>query len=281
MGLPSLIWKVVYWGPEGSGKTTCLQVLERRAPRARGGLATIAAQPDHGGCRFELLPLEFAHQGRPAARMDVFTVPGCPACVAMRGLILQRADAVVFVADPEPSRLQANRQAASELMAALRAQGRDPARVPVLVQINKRELPQALPTARLLEALRPLGPTHEVVSSVATLGEGVTAGLRLLMKALLRQAAAPAAPAEGREPAAALPPAPAAKGAAHGRASAPSEGAASEAAPRIKAGPAKPSVDRAPAARAAPAARKPASSGRAPARAHDRGRSGRAPALAR
>jgi signal recognition particle receptor subunit beta len=241
---PPVTWKVVYWGPKGAGKTTCLRVLERRAPRARGAFASIAAQPDHGGCRFELLPLELSHQGRPAARVDVFSVPGCAACVATRGLVLQKVDAVVFVADADPARLPANRQAAFELVAALHAQGRDPADVPIVMQVNKRELPQALPTAALVEALRPLGRGRQVLESVASLGEGVTPTLRHLARVLLtRTAAADAA-------AGALPPAPA---------------------PKPKSKSARTSAAPASAARSAPA----------PARGRDRGRSGRAPALAR
>lgn len=243
---PPVTWKVVYWGPKGAGKTTCLRVLERRAPRAPGGFASIVAQPDHGGCRFELLPLELSHHGRPAARLDVFTVPGCPACVATRGLVLQKVDAVVFVADADRSRIAANRQAAFELIAALHAQGRDPADVPVVIQVNKRELPQALTVAALRDALRPLGAGRQVVESVASLGEGVTPTLRLATRLLLSRAARAVAPAVNAEEAA-MPPAPI---------------------PRPRAKP--------PGVRAAAA---PSSPGRP--RPHERGRSGRAPALAR
>ena len=234
---PPVTWKVVYWGPKGAGKTTCLRVLERRAPRARGELASIVAKPDHGGCRFELLHLELSHHGRPGVGLDVFSVPGCPACVATRGLVLQRVDAVVFVADADPSRLAANRQAAFELVSALRAQGRDPAAVPIVVQVNKRELPQALSTAALRDALRPLGADRQVVESVASLGEGVTPTLRLITRVLLATEAR-RAPLADEAADASLPPAPAP----------------------------------APRARPAPPA--------APVRPRDRGRSGRAPALA-
>lgn len=288
MAAPGITWKVVYWGPRGAGKTTCVRVLERRAPRGPGALASIVAHPDHGGCRFEILPVEFAHQGRVTVRIEVFTVPGCGACVATRGLVLQRADAVVFVADAHPARVAANRQAASELVAALRAQGRDPAQVPVVIQVNKRELPQALPAAALRDALRPLG-ARPVVESVACLGEGVTSTLRRVTRELIARAAgrddAPAAPVvarpgaapvDDRSAAAALPPAPAPKRAAKPARPEKSSRAAPAATPAGPASPAKPRPAAPPAGKAAKVA--------APAprtRSVERGRSGRAPALAR
>ncbi len=118
--------------------------------------------------------------------------------------------------------------------------------VPVVIQVNKRELPQALTVAALRDALRPLGAGRQVVESVASLGEGVTPTLRLATRLLLSRAARAVAPAVNAEEAA-LPPAPI---------------------PRPRAKP--------PGVRAAAA---PSSPGRP--RPHERGRSGRAPALAR
>ncbi|MCO5170731.1 MAG: gliding-motility protein MglA [Planctomycetes bacterium] len=219
MPSPPLRWKVVYWGPQAAGKTTSLRVLARGSAAARRGVTSIVAQPDHAGCRFELLPLDLSRGGRPTAHLDVFTVPGCPLCVATRGLVLQRADAIVFVADAHPDRLRANRQAAFELLAALQAQGRDPASLPLVIQSNKRELPRALPADALRAALRPLGRERPLVESVATLSEGVAPALRLVTRALLARdgaarrappAPAPAAPTPA-EPTPALPPAPAPK----------------------------------------------------------------------
>lgn len=205
-----LRWKVVYWGPQGAGKTTSVKVLARGAA-ARRGLTSIVAQPDHAGCRFELLPLDLARDGRPTAHLDVFTVPGCPLCVATRGLVLQRADAVVFVADADRGRQRANRQAAFELLAALQGQGRDPTTLPLVIQSNKRELPQALAAEAVRAALLPLGAARPLVESVATLREGVAPALRLVTRALLardgaarRTPASPASPA-AQEPTPALP----------------------------------------------------------------------------
>jgi mutual gliding-motility protein MglA len=181
MSLPPVTWKVVYVGPSGSGKTTNLRYLERRTPRAtRGELTSISPGGHHPGCTFELMTVELH---RLNARLELYALPGCPECAATRALVLERVDAVVFVADSDPARSSANRQAAFELMAALHAQGRDPATVPLVVQINKRELPQAVPDAALKTALRPLGP-RTFIAAIARMGEGVVPALRLLTREL-------------------------------------------------------------------------------------------------
>jgi signal recognition particle receptor subunit beta len=196
MSSPPVTWKVVYVGPSGSGKTTNLRHLERRTPRAtRGELTSISPGGEHPGCTFELMTVELA---RMNARLELYALPGCPACAATRALVLERVDAVVFVADSDPARLAANRQAAFELLAVLHAQGRDPATVPLVVQLNKRELPQAVAAKALLAALRPLGPRASV-AAIARLGEGVVPALRILtreLRALSEQSAAPALPGQ-------------------------------------------------------------------------------------
>lgn len=189
-----LTWKVVYWGPQGSGKTTNLQVLERRTPRgAHGERTTILALGSHEGCTYDFMTLDLRRLDCAPARLLVFTVPGCPTCAATRALVLQRTDAVVFVADSEPARFGANRQAAVDLIAALRTQGRDPATVPIVVQLNKREVSPCASPEALQVALRPLGP-RTTVQAVAALGEGVLPTVRELTTQLLARSAAPKGP---------------------------------------------------------------------------------------
>lgn len=181
MSLPPVTWKVVYAGPSGAGKTTSLRHLERRTPRAtRGELTSISPGGVHPGCTFELMTVDLARMG---ARLELYALSGCPACAATRALVLERVDAIVFVADSDPARVAANRQAAFELLAALHAQGRDPATVPLVVQVNKRELPQAVSVEALKAALRPLGP-RPFVSAIARMGEGIVPALRLVTQEL-------------------------------------------------------------------------------------------------
>lgn len=203
MSLPPVTWKVVYVGPSGSGKTTNLRYLERRTPRAtRGELTSISPGGEHPGCTFELMTVDLQ---RLDARLELYALPGCPSCAATRALVLERVDAVVFVADSDPGRVTANRQAMFELLALLHAQGRDPATVPLVVQMNKRELPQAVADSALKVALRPLGD-RPFVAALARMGEGVVPALRLLVRELranrpLAEADAPALPGQtARQP---------------------------------------------------------------------------------
>jgi signal recognition particle receptor subunit beta len=173
---PVRTFKVVYWGPQGAGKTTNLRVLERRTPPAKRSELT-SIQAHDRGCSFELLALDLGRHGGAPTRLELLSVPGCPACAATRGLVLERTDGVVFVADGDPLRVAATKQSALDLVSTLRAQGRDPDQVPIVIQLNKRELPRASSVEALLAALRPLG-RRPLVQSVATLGEGVLPTLR-------------------------------------------------------------------------------------------------------
>lgn len=206
-----LTWKVVYWGPSASGKTTNLQVLERRTPKgAHGELTTIAAQGPHEGCTFEFMTLDLRRLDCAPARLQVFSVPGCATCAATRALVLQRVDGVVFVADSDATRFTANRQAAVDLIAALRTQGRDPASVPIVVQLNKRELSNCASPEAMRVALRPLGP-RGIIHAVSVLGEGVLPTVRELTRELLARSAGPSAPVAPVQVALPAPPEPVAE----------------------------------------------------------------------
>jgi mutual gliding-motility protein MglA len=138
--LPELILKVVYDGPPLSGKTTNLKQLHAHAdPQARGRLMTF----DDGEGRtvlFDLLPLS-AHAGDTTLRLRVYSVPGQVEHKTTRRVVLAGADGVVFVADCQSSQLDANQQALADLRQSLRELDAD--QVPVVVQVNKRDLAEA------------------------------------------------------------------------------------------------------------------------------------------
>jgi mutual gliding-motility protein MglA len=162
-----LTLKLVYYGPPLSGKTSNLRVLHNAVDKLnRGRLMTLDTRDDRT-LFFDLLPIFFRASGF-SFRIKVYTVPGQPVHETTRRIVLTGADGVVFVADSRVDQLEANRAAWASLVANLAALGLS--NVPILVQYNKRDLPDVVALAdadTFGEAGRPL---HE---ASAKLGSGV------------------------------------------------------------------------------------------------------------
>lgn len=132
--------KIVYYGPPLSGKTSNLRMLHGRVDEAgRGRLVTIDTRDDRT-LFFDLLPLFFRGSGF-SFRVKVYTVPGQTAHEATRRVVLHGADGVVFVADSCPSQISNNRSSWQNLQRNLLSAG---LQLPVVVQYNKRDLPDAV-----------------------------------------------------------------------------------------------------------------------------------------
>jgi len=141
-----LTLKLVYYGPPLSGKTSNLRALHDKVDKLnRGRLMTLDTRDDRT-LFFDLLPLFFRSSGF-SFQIKVYTVPGQPVHEATRRVVLAHADAVAFVADSRPDQGEANRQSWTNLEGNLKALSLDA--VPVVVQYNKRDLPDAIPLAGL------------------------------------------------------------------------------------------------------------------------------------
>jgi signal recognition particle receptor subunit beta len=141
-----LTLKLVYYGPPHSGKTSNLRALHAAVDKLnRGRLMTLDTRDDRT-LFFDLLPLFFRTSGF-AFQIKVYTVPGQPVHEATRRVVLAHADAVAFVADSRADQGEANRQSWRNLELNLKALSLD--QVPVLVQYNKRDLPDAVPLAAI------------------------------------------------------------------------------------------------------------------------------------
>ncbi len=139
-----LTLKLVYYGPPHSGKTSNLRALHSAVDRLnRGRLMTLDTRDDRT-LFFDLLPMFFRASGF-SFQIKVYTVPGQPVHEATRKVVLANADAVVFVADSRPDHRDSNRLSWQNLGLNLKALGLD--QVPVVVQYNKRDLPEAEPLA--------------------------------------------------------------------------------------------------------------------------------------
>ncbi|APR82922.1 gliding motility protein MglA [Minicystis rosea] len=164
--------KLVYYGPALSGKTTNLASLHSLAGAdARGRLMTLETQDDRT-LFFDLLPLTFrAKDGDVSLRIKLFTVPGQPIHAATRRLVLQGADGVALIADSRVTETQNNAEAFYDLRKNLKTNGLELAKMPLVIQFNKRDLDGIRSDDELAElALRGEEPVY---LAVATRGKGV------------------------------------------------------------------------------------------------------------
>jgi signal recognition particle receptor subunit beta len=175
--------KVVYYGPSMSGKTANLRQIHDRSPeRVRGALTTIATDTNRT-LFFDFLPLNLGLIGNVKAKINLYAVPYLDAQNALRLLVLEGVDGVVFVADSGPNRIRANMAALENLHENLSQLGRDLADVPLVFQWNKRDLKEAVPVAELAQALNPHGrPAFE---AAVQMGAGVFQTLKSITHAVL------------------------------------------------------------------------------------------------
>jgi signal recognition particle receptor subunit beta len=133
--------KLVYYGPALSGKTTNLQAIHRLlVPEGRGRLMTLETRDDRT-LFFDLLPLTVNTDMGLTVRIKLFTVPGQVIHNSTRRLVLQGADGVAFIADSQLNEVRANQASFKDLRKNLRENGIDPGAMPIVIQYNKRDLP--------------------------------------------------------------------------------------------------------------------------------------------
>jgi len=144
--------KLVYYGPALSGKTTNLKALhELVREQSRGRLMTLETKDDRT-LFFDMLPLVFkadTEAGPMSLRVKVFTVPGQVVHSSTRRLVLQGADGIVFVADSQVAETENNAEAFLDLRANLKELGRTLSQVPLVIQFNKRDLPNVRSDAEI------------------------------------------------------------------------------------------------------------------------------------
>src|SRR5437588_9277078 len=145
--------KIVYYGPGLCGKTTNLQfIYDSTAAQAKGKLISLATETDRT-LFFDFMPLELGTVRGFKTRFHLYTVPGQVFYEASRKLILKGVDGVVFVADSQEERMDANIESLHNLEENLRDYGYDFGKIPYVLQLNKRDLPTALPVDNLKKEL--------------------------------------------------------------------------------------------------------------------------------
>jgi signal recognition particle receptor subunit beta len=176
--------KIVYYGPGLGGKTTNLEyIYEKVAPSTRGKLISLATETERT-LFFDFLPVDLGTIRGFKTRFHLYTVPGQVYYNASRKLILKGVDGVVFVADSQVERLDANIEAMHNLYENLAEYGLDPREMPFVVQYNKRDLPNVAPVQELEANLNPTRvPAFE---AVATRGIGVFDTLKAVSKLVIK-----------------------------------------------------------------------------------------------
>lgn len=177
--------KIVYYGPGLCGKTTNLQyIYERTNPSAKGKLISLATETERT-LFFDFLPLSLGEIRGFKARFQLYTVPGQVFYDASRKLILKGVDGVVYVADSQIERAEANIESLENLKTNLAEQGYSLEKLPFVIQYNKRDLPNVAEVAELRELLNPTGvPEFE---AVARTGVGVFETLKAVAKLVLTE----------------------------------------------------------------------------------------------
>jgi len=177
--------KIVYYGPGLCGKTTNLQyIYERTNPEAKGKMISLATETERT-LFFDFLPLALGEIRGFKTRFHLYTVPGQVFYDASRKLILKGVDGVIFVADSQIERLEANQESVDNLRINLAEQGYSLEKIPYVVQYNKRDLPNAMTVEELRELVNPMKvPDYE---ACARTGVGVFDTLKAVSKAVLTE----------------------------------------------------------------------------------------------
>jgi signal recognition particle receptor subunit beta len=153
--------KLVYYGPGLGGKTTNLEyIYEKVAPTAKGKLISLATETERT-LFFDFLPVDLGTIRGFKTRFHLYTVPGQVYYNASRKLILKGVDGVVFVADSQLERMEANLESMQNLYDNMAQHGYDLTRMPFVIQYNKRDLPNAAPIQELQDALNPGWPVED------------------------------------------------------------------------------------------------------------------------
>jgi hypothetical protein len=180
-----IIIKIVYYGPGMSGKTTNLQVIHQMVPQeAASKMISLATEQDRT-LFFDLLPLSLGSVKGFNTKFQLYTVPGQVYYNTTRKLVLNGVDGVVFVADSQQGKMAENKESMQNLKDNLAEYGIDLAKFAVVIQYNKRDLPNVYSIEELQRELNPYGFPY--TEAVAFKGTGLMETLKLISKLTLQR----------------------------------------------------------------------------------------------
>ena len=175
--------KIVYYGPGLGGKTTNIQhIYDTTQASGKGELKTLDTDNERT-IFFDFLPLDIGDIRGYKTRFHLYTVPGQVVYDASRKLILKGLDGVIFVADSQIERMDENLEALRNLERNLEQQGYDIREIPLIMQYNKRDLPNVASLAEMRSALNPYNAPE--IESCASEGKGVFESLKTVSKSII------------------------------------------------------------------------------------------------
>jgi signal recognition particle receptor subunit beta len=175
--------KIVYYGPALCGKTANLTFIHGKAPAAtRGELLKLPTDTERT-LFFDYLPLSFGKIGGRNVRFHIYSVPGQRSYESTRASLLDKVDGIVFVVDSGRSKFQDNVNSYSEMRRILSSLGRELSSVPLVIQFNKRDVPDAVPTPILDARLNGTNAPNAI--AIASRGVGVIPTLRAISRLVL------------------------------------------------------------------------------------------------
>jgi len=178
-------FKIVYYGPGLSGKTTNIKyIYEKVKSDNKGKLVSLATETERT-LFFDFFPLDLGTIKDYKVRFHLYTVPGQIYYSASRKLILRGVDGLVFVADSQIERFEANIESMQDMLENLNDYKLDFATIPYILQLNKRDLPNVTPANELIAALRK--KNEPVLEGVASRGEGVVETLKAISKLIMSE----------------------------------------------------------------------------------------------
>ncbi len=177
--------KIVYYGPGLCGKTTNLHhIYAKTSPQSRGEMVSLETETDRT-LFFDLLPIDVGVIGGFKTRLQLYTIPGQVFYNTTRKLVLKGVDGLVFVADSQQQILDANVESFNNLRENLREIGLNLDDIPLVLQLNKRDLPNVATIDSIVDMLDP-ERKYEYVEAVASTGNGVFETLKTISKLTLR-----------------------------------------------------------------------------------------------
>jgi signal recognition particle receptor subunit beta len=177
--------KIVYYGPGLCGKTTNIQwIFEQANPEKRGKLVSLATETDRT-LFFDFLPLDMGMVKGFKVRFHLYTVPGQVFYDASRKLILRGCDGIIFVADSQKARMEANIESIANLATNLKENGFDIRSIPYVLQLNKRDMPTAAAVPEIERLLR--FRNEPMIEAVANKGIGVIDTLKASARQILME----------------------------------------------------------------------------------------------
>ena len=177
--------KIVYYGPGLCGKTTNLQYIYNKTnPDLKGKMISLATETERT-LFFDFLPLALGQIRGFKTRFHLYTVPGQVFYDASRKLILKGVDGVIFVADSQVERMDANVESVENLQANLKTQGYDINTIPFVLQLNKRDLPNVASVDEMKRLL--MKKNEPVLEAIAAKGPGVFETLKGVAKLVLQE----------------------------------------------------------------------------------------------